>query len=186
MNPTASARRPDELATLVNGRWFGRAMASLRIFFGLVYLHNGLAKILPAVPGLWPDTPIGFVINSEGSRSARSILEYEVVKQQHPIEPYRSFIEHVVLPNFGAFGFSIGILETAVGIMLVLGLLTPIAALVAAGMALHLQFATLWNDKWVYEYSVEWVPLLCLAAFRAGRWHGLDAHLSRTRSRWIG
>jgi hypothetical protein len=53
-------------------------------------------------------------------------------------------------------------------------------------MALHLQFATLWNDKWLYEYSVEWLPLLCLAAFRAGRWHGLDGRMVRTRDRWPG
>lgn len=176
----------DPRTRAVDSPWFGRAMAALRVFFGVVYLHNGLAKVLPAVANLWPDTPLGFVINAEGNRSAQSILTYEVITQHHPIEPYRSFVEHVILPNFGLFGFSIGVLETSVGIMLIIGLLTPLAALVAAGMALHLQFATLWNDKWVYEYSVEWVPLLCLAAFRAGRWHGLDARLARTRSRWIG
>lgn len=186
MNTTTAALRSDAIADVANGAWFGRAVAALRIFFGVVFLHNGLAKILPAVPNLWPDTPIGFVINAEGGRSAQSILQYEVITQNHPFEPYRSLIENVVLPNFGFFGFSIGALETVVGIMLILGILTPIAALVAAGMALHLQFATLWNDKWVYEYSVEWVPLLCLAAFRAGRFHGLDARLVRTRSRWIG
>ena len=53
-------------------------------------------------------------------------------------------------------------------------------------MILHLQFATLWNDKWIYEYAVEWLPLLCLAVFRAGRWHGLDARLAATRRRWPG
>jgi len=65
-------------------------------------------------------------------------------------------------------------------------LVPPLAALIAAGMVLHLQFATLWNDKWIYEYSVEWLPLLCLAAFRAGRWHGLDARFAATRARWFG
>jgi len=171
---------------VARGVWFGRAMAALRIFFGIVYIHNGIAKVLPAVPNLWPNTPIGFVIAAEGNRSAQSILQYEVIQQQHPIEPYRSLVEQVVLPNFGFFGFSLGVLETLVGIMLILGFLTPLAALIAAGMALHLQFATLWNDKWVYEYSVEWVPLLCLAAFRAGRWHGLDARFAATRTRWFG
>lgn len=186
METSTHTAQSEAIAAIANGRWFGRAMAGLRIFFGIVYLHNGLAKTLPAVPILWPDTPLGFVINAEGARSAESIIRYEVITQQHPIEPYRAFIEGVVLPNFGFFGFSIGLLETIVGVLLVLGLLTPIAALVAAGMALHLQFATLWNDKWIYEYSVEWVPLLCLAAFRAGRWHGLDARFARTRRRWIG
>jgi uncharacterized membrane protein YphA (DoxX/SURF4 family) len=178
--------RSEAIATIANGRWFGAAMAALRIYFGVVYLHNGLAKILPRVPNLWPDTPLGFVINAEGNRSAESIMTYEVITRGHPIEPYRSFIEGVVLPNFGFFGFSIGLLEVVVGFLLILGLLTPVAALLAAGMALHLQFVTLWNDKWIYEYSLEWLPLLCLAAFRAGRWHGLDARFARTRRRWLG
>ena len=176
----------DVIAGAVGSPWFGRAIAALRIYFGVVYLHNGIAKLLPAVPNLWPDTPIGFVINAVGNRSAQSILQFEVVTQQHPIEPYRSLVEQVILPNFGAFGFAVGATETLVGILLILGLLTPIAALVGALMALHLQFATLWNDKWIYEYSVEWVPLLCLAAFRAGRWHGLDARFAATRARWPG
>lgn len=166
--------------------WFGRALAALRIYFGIVYLHNGIAKLLPAVPNLWPDTPIGFVINATGNRSAFSILQFEVVTQPHPVEPYRALVEQVVLPNFGVFAAGIGILEVAVGMMLILGLATPIAALLAAGMAFHLQFATLWNDKWIYEYSLEWLPLLCLAAMRAGRWHGLDARLVARRARWPG
>jgi uncharacterized membrane protein YphA (DoxX/SURF4 family) len=177
---------PDDLAAMAQKPSFGWGMAGLRIFFGIVYLHNGLAKLLPPIPNLWPDTPIGFVINAEGPRSAQSILQYEVVTQNHPIEPYRALVETLILPNFGAFGFAVGATETLVGVLLILGLLTPIAAIVAALMALHLQFATLWNDKWIYEYSVEWVPLLAIAAFRAGRWHGLDARFAATRARWPG
>jgi uncharacterized membrane protein YphA (DoxX/SURF4 family) len=173
-------------STAVTGTWFGRAMAALRVFFGLVYVHNGIAKLLPAVDGLWPNTPLGFVIQATGERSARSILQFEVVTQAHPVGPYRDIVENVVLPNFGVFVAGIGVLETVVGLLLILGLLTPVAAILAAGMALHLQFATLWNDKWLYEYSVEWLPLLCIAAFRAGRWHGLDARMVGTRDRWPG
>ncbi|MEO5965687.1 MAG: DoxX family membrane protein [Candidatus Limnocylindrales bacterium] len=171
-------------AAAVASPWFGRAMAALRIFFGVVFLHNGLAKVLPAIPNLWPNTPIGFVIQATGDRSAFSILQQEA--SHNPVEPYRALVENVVLPNFGAFGFGIGLMETVVGVLLILGLATSLAALLAAGMVLHLQFATLWNDKWIYEYSVEWLPLLCLAAFRAGRWHGLDARFAATRRRWPG
>lgn len=186
MDPSPVVRSSDAVVDLVQGAWFGRAMATLRVFFGIVYLHNGLAKILPAVPNLWPDTPLGFVINAEGNRSAQSILQFEVITQNHPIAPYRDLVQNVILPNFGVFGFGIGLLETVVGVLLIVGFLTPIAALIAAGMALHLQFATLWNDKWIYEYSVEWIPLLCIALFRAGRWHGLDARMVAMRARWPG
>jgi uncharacterized membrane protein YphA (DoxX/SURF4 family) len=173
-------------ARMMSSHWFGRAMAALRVYFGLVYLHNGIAKLLPAVDGLWPDSPLGFVIQATGDRSAQSILQFEVVTQPHPVGPYRDLVENVVLPNFGVFVAGIGVLETVVGLLLILGLMTPLAAILAAGMALHLQFATLWNDKWLYEYSLEWLPLLCLAAFRAGRWHGLDERFAQTRARWPG
>ena len=186
MSSTPNTMTRSDVQAVAYSPWFGRAMAVLRIYFGVLFLHNGIAKLLPAVPNLWPDTPLGFVINAIGPRSARSILEFEVVTQSHPFELYRNLVEQVILPNFGPFVFVIGATETIVGLLLILGLLTPIAAGVAALMVLHLQFATLWNDKWLYEYSVEWVPLLCLAAFRAGRWHGLDARFAATRARWPG
>lgn len=186
MTYAANLSAPGDVRSVVDSPWFGRAMAALRIYFGVVFLHNGIAKLLPAVPNLWPDTPLGFVINDVGRRSARSILEFEVVTQQHPVEPYRLLVEQVVLPNFGVFAFGIGAMETIVGLLLILGFLTPVAALIGALMVLHLQFATLWNDKWLYEYSVEWVPLLSLVAFRAGRWQGLDARFAATRARWPG
>jgi uncharacterized membrane protein YphA (DoxX/SURF4 family) len=91
--------------------------------------------------------------------------------------PYRNLIQQVVLPHWDIFGPLIGLTETAVGLMLLLGLGTALGALIAAAMALHLQFATLFNGKWLFEYSVEWVPLLCLAGLRAGRWYGLDNRL---------
>jgi uncharacterized membrane protein YphA (DoxX/SURF4 family) len=183
---TATAGPPDPRAWALASSWFGRAIAAIRVFFGLVYLHNGIAKVLPPIPGLWPNTPLGFVIQDTGERSAYSILQFEVITQPHPVEPYRTVVEQVVLPNFPAFVLALGLAESVVGVLLILGLLTPIAAIVAAGMAIHLQFATLWNDKWLYEYALEWLPLLCLAALRAGRWHGLDASLVRRRPRWPG
>ncbi len=186
MSSVPAVMSQSAVAGVIHSPWFGRAMATLRIYFGLVFFHNGIAKLLPAVPNLWPDTPLGFVINAEGGRSARSILEFEVITQSHPFEPYRLLVEQVILPNFGPFVFAIGSAEMIVGVLLIVGLMTPVAALIGAMMVLHLQFATLWNDKWLYEYSVEWVPLLCLAAFRAGRWHGLDARLAATRARWPG
>jgi uncharacterized membrane protein YphA (DoxX/SURF4 family) len=186
MAQTTTAPVADPMASAVRSPWFGRAIAALRVYFGIVYLHNGIAKLLPAVPNLWPDTPVGFVINAEGNRSARSILEFEVITNPHPVEPYRALVETVVLPNIGPFVFTVGALETLVGILLIAGLLTPLAALIGAGMAFHLQFMTLWNDKWIYEYSLQWLPLLCLAAFRAGRWHGLDARFAASRARWFG
>ena len=147
------------------------AIAVLRVFWGLVYLTNGLAKLVPGlghVPGGF------FLIDADG---ARRILEHEAA--HHPVALYHDLVFNVLLPNWSLFGRLVGVAEVAAGLLLVLGLLAPLGALLAALLALHLQFLTLFNGPWLYEYSVEWVTLLCLAFMRPGRWYGLDGGLRR-------
>lgn len=169
-------------AEAVSSPWFGRAIAGVRIVLGLVFLSNGVAKFAP--PG-GSGSPLGFLIDAQ---SARSILEFEVLpggarEMGHPIAPYRFLVEEVILPNFDLFGALIGLAEAGAGLLLVLGLLTPIGALGAAALQLHLHLMTLFNNKFLWEYPVYWVPLIALALIRAGRWYGIDAHLARRRPR---
>ena len=169
-------------AAVVRGRWFGLSIAALRGYFGLVYLSNGLAKFAPGMA----NSPFGFLIDSEG---ARGILTYEVLaggarQEGHPFGLYRSLVEGLILPNWQIFGPLVALAEVGVGLLLVIGLLTPIAALGGAGLALHLQFATLFNNKWLFEYSIQWLPLIVLAVLRAGRWYGADALLAARWPRW--
>jgi uncharacterized membrane protein YphA (DoxX/SURF4 family) len=152
---------------------FGPALAVLRIFFGVVFLTNGLAKFVPGVA----HTPVGFLIDSSG---AKGILIFYAHRNQ--VGLYRSLVDHVIVPNWSVFGPVEGLVEVVVGLLLVLGLFTTVAALVAALLQLHLQFASLFSNQWVFEYSVEWIPLLVLAAVRAGRWYGLDR--VRARAPW--
>lgn len=150
----------------------GRPVAALRIFFGLVFLSNGLVKFLPDG---FSNTPLGFLINSPG---ARGIIRNDAA--HNGIPAYRALVEHVVIPNWGFFGPLLGASEVIAGALLCVGLLTPVAALFAALMSAHINFAT-YGHEWLFEYAVEWVPLLVLAAIRAGRYHGLDARLARNR-----
>jgi uncharacterized membrane protein YphA (DoxX/SURF4 family) len=172
----------DVQAAAIESPWFGRTIAGVRVVFGLVFLSNGLAKFAPAGGS---GSPLGFLIDAQG---ARSILEFEVLpggarEMGHPVAPYRVLVEQVILPNFDLFGPLIGMAEAGAGLLLVLGLLTPIGALGAAGLQLHLHFMTLFNNKFLWEYPVYWVPLLGLAILRAGRWYGIDAGLARRRPR---
>jgi uncharacterized membrane protein YphA (DoxX/SURF4 family) len=150
---------------------FAFGMAALRIFFGLVYLTNGLSKFVPAMA----HTPFGFLIDSNG---ARGIIRADA--HRNKVDLYRNLIDQVVLPNWAFFGPLVGATEVLVGLLLILGLLTPLAAILGALLSLHIQFATLFSNEWLFEYSVEWVPLLALAAFGAGRWYGLDGKLGWT------
>lgn len=156
------------MESVTTSRLFAGSVAVLRAYFGIVYLTNGLAKLIPGLSG----TPFGFLIDSNG---ARRIITVEAHK--NPVGVYRYLIEQVVLPNWWLFGPTVGLTETLAGLLLLLGLGSTLGALLAAALVLHLQFATLWNGHWLFEYSIEWVPLLCLAGLRAGRFYGLDNRL---------
>lgn len=158
--------------------FFYLGMFILRVGFGLVFLTNGLAKVRGFDNHIPPFK--GFLIDYNG---ARSILEADT--SGHPVGVYKRLIDDVVLPNFGAFGTLLTTTELFLGVCLILGVITPIAALVAAGFALHLNFANIHReDKWLWEYAIEWIPLLSLALMRAGRYWGLDARLAKRFPQW--
>ena len=152
-----------------------RSIAVLRIFFGLVFLTNGLAKLVPGIAHL----PGGyFLIDSEG---ARNIIQHNA--RHHPVGIYHDLIFNFFVPNWGLIGPLVGLTETVAGLLLVLGLGSWVGALMAAGLSFHIQFSDA-NGPWLYEYAVEWVPLLCLVFLRSGTTWGLDARLAATRPRW--
>ena len=164
-------------ATTIGGRLPAFGMALLRVGFGLVFLANGVAK-LGDQPNRIPPFK-GFLITRDG---ARSILDADT--SGHPVAAYRSLVEFI-LDRWGFFGAILTATELAVGIALILGILTPLAALVGAGLILHLEFANIYRgDKWLFEAFVMWIPLLALACLRAGRAWGVDTWLARRLPQW--
>lgn len=152
-----------------------RAIAVLRVFFGVVFLSNGLAKLVPGIAHL----PGGyFLIDSEG---ARNIIQHNAA--HHPVALYHSLVFDVFVPNWAVFGPLVGLAETTAGLLLILGLASALGALLAALLSLHIQFSDA-TGPWLYEYAVEWVPLLCLVFVRSGLVWGLDGRIARARPGW--
>ena len=152
-----------------------RAIAILRIFFGLVYLTNGLAKFIPGIAHL----PGGyFLIDSNG---ARSIIEHNA--RNHPVQAYHDLVFNLFVPNWSLFGPMLGVGELTAGVLLTLGLASSFGALLAALLSIHVQFSDA-TGPWLYEYAVEWVPLLCLVFTRAGAVWGLDGAIARGSASW--
>jgi len=152
-----------------------RAVAVLRIFFGLVYFTNGLSKFVPGIAHL----PGGyFLIDSE---IAKSIIQHNAA--HHPVRLYHDLVFDLFVPHWGVFGPLLGLAEMGAGLLLILGLAAGAGALVAALLALHIQFSDA-TGPWLYEYAVEWVPLLCLVFMKAGSVWGLDAAIARSNPRW--
>jgi uncharacterized membrane protein YphA (DoxX/SURF4 family) len=152
-----------------------QAIAVLRMFFGVVFLTNGLAKIVPGIAHL----PGGyFLIDSQG---AKSIIQHNAA--HHPVKLYHDLVFNLLVPNWTFFGPLVGLTETTAGLLLILGLASALGALLAAALSLHIQFSDA-NGPWLYEYAVEWVPLLCLVFMRSGSVWGLDGLIARSNPRW--
>lgn len=152
-----------------------RSVAVLRVFFGLVFLTNGLAKFIPGIAHL----PGGYFLID--SASARSIIEHNA--RHHPVGLYHDLVFQVFVPNWSLIGPLVGLSETTAGLLLLLGVASGAGALLAAALSLHIQFSDA-TGPWLYEYAVEWVPLLCLVFLRSGATWGLDARLALTYPRW--
>ena len=165
-------------STTFEQRLFRLGMTITRVGFGLVFLTNGIAKVGDQPNKIPPFK--GFLITRDG---ARSILQSDT--GGHPVEIYKRLVDDVMLAHWNIFGPLVTMTELFVGICLIMGVITPIAALTAAAFQLHINFANIHrDDKWLWEYAVEWMPLLGLAFMRAGRYWGLDARLARRFPWW--
>jgi len=73
-----------------------------------------------------------------------------------------------------------GLTEISLGVLLVLGLLTRPAGLVACGLLGSLWISE-WGTSWIWELLVPTLASLALAVGSAGRTWGVDAILARAR-----
>jgi thiosulfate dehydrogenase [quinone] large subunit len=101
---------------------------------------------------------------------------------------YRPFLSRVVLPHAVFFGYLVGVLESLIGVSLLIGLWVRLASAVGALFMLNLALATWWAPEhgvslWRYfGAELDTLPLLLLFIIfyaAAGRVWGFDG---RTRS----
>jgi uncharacterized membrane protein YphA (DoxX/SURF4 family) len=164
-------------------RSLGRALAAFRVFFGLILLSNGLAKLLS-----FRTIEIGpYSSNLINRDEARSILDFEVNQRGGDgtdVPGLKDVVNEVVLPSWDVFQWLVTALELGAGAALVLGIASRGAALLALGQQLFLQLVYLSSGRWMWEQPHEWVPLLILALVPAGRVWGLDRRLADRFHRW--
>ncbi len=161
-----------------------KGMAVIRIFFGIILFANGLAKVEPALGRIDLGPYHANLITRDG---ARGILNFEVnerrIREGAPqgtqVPGLKSFVNTVVLANWGVFQWVVVLVEVGAGLLLVLGLATRGAALVGLGQQLFLALVYASSNRWMFEQPHEYVPLIVLALVPAGRMWGLDASLVR-------
>jgi uncharacterized membrane protein YphA (DoxX/SURF4 family) len=189
---TTYATTTDTRDQLIDPILFARGMAVIRIFFGIILLANGLAKIESSLARIDLGPFHANLITRDG---ARGILNFEInerrIREGAPqgtqVPGLKSFVNGVVLANWRIIQWVVVLVEVGAGLLLVLGLATRGAALVDLGQQLFLGLVYFSSNRWMFEQPHEYVPLIVLAIVPAGRMWGLDARLVRdtpTFCRW--
>ncbi|HEU0087392.1 MAG TPA: hypothetical protein VFQ77_07055 [Pseudonocardiaceae bacterium] len=173
-------RTAEQVAKLgASPRSLARGFAALRILFGVIWLSNAVAKIVGVGAVDWG--PFSFtLINRSG---ARGILVDAVDKTR--IAPLRTLYTDLVLANWELFQWLLTGAELAIGLGLLFGVASRLAAL--GGLLLITPiWLMLWDNRlYLWEYPLDLVPLLLLAIVPAGRVWGLDGKLAaRFSGRW--
>jgi uncharacterized membrane protein YphA (DoxX/SURF4 family) len=139
------------------------ALALLRVYLGVVFL-------VAAIPKQQGDFTTGLTVFLQGKAMGQSHLFY------------REFLQQVVLPNAHLFAALVTWGELLVGVLLIFGLLTRLAAGVALLLTLNYMLA---KGAWPWAPSSNDAAFaaisLALMIGAAGRTFGLDAILAR---RW--
>ncbi|MBO0874863.1 MAG: DoxX family membrane protein [Pseudonocardia sp.] len=173
---------PRTVQTIIgaDSRLLARGFAALRIFTGLVWLSNGLAKLSGVGSFDW-----GFIsFNLITVGAAHSIASDASSKSQ--IAPLGALYRDVVLPHWGFFGLFLTGAELAVGLGLLFGVLTRLAAVGGLLLIGPIWLMLLHTGGYLWEYPAEDLfPLVLLAIVPAGRVGGLDRVLApRLGHRW--
>src|SRR5680860_256100 len=180
MNASGSpaANSTDLSPSLIDGDRFAKGIAILRIFMGLVFFANGLAKVEPELGRIDVGWYHANLVTQDG---ARRILDFEVndrqVREGAPrgtkVPGVKWVANEIILEHWNIFKWLITFTELAVGALLILGLGTRLAAL--AGLLFQLFLAAVYfsSNRWMFEQPHEYVPLIILALVPAGRMWGL-------------
>ena len=146
-------------------------VAVLRIVFGLMYLDMALQKAPWVVSG--------------GQRYG---WLYGWIQQEiaHPtFSWYAAFLRSVVVPNFGFFGLLTFVTEIALGLGLLLGLLTRLAGLGGALWQVNIALGAFSvPGEWSWIWALLILPQGVFAACGAGRALGVDALIRRRLAPW--
>ena len=139
------------------------ALVLLRIYLGVVFLIAALPKL-----------------NRDFTPSLVGFLEEVALSKGHPF--YQQLVEAILLPNAALFAWLVTWGELAVGVLLIVGLLTRLSAVGALLLAINYMWA---KGAWFWTPSSNDAAFaaisLALIVGAAGRTLGLDAFLAR---RW--
>lgn len=142
--------------------------AILRLYVGYEWLHAGWGKLT---------NPAGVWVGAKAGTAVTGFVHGALAKAggEHPDVTgwYATFLREVALPHAAAFSYMVTLGEILVGVALILGLLTGLAAFFGGFMNASYLLAGTVSVKPVLFILETWLVL----AWRVAGWWGLD--------RWI-
>lgn len=184
MRPSHATPATNPDPGLPAARVLAAGLAAFRIYYGLVLLLNGLAKVF----GI-RNVEIGpyrvFLIDRP---FARGILQTEVFDKNDGAGTQLDFLRapaRFMIDNWDVVGWLVTAVEVGAGLMLLLGVATRLGAAVGAAQQIGLALVYASSNRWLFEQPHEYVPLIILALVPSGRLLGLDGRL-RERLGWKG
>ena len=156
-----------------------RAVALLRVVVGAWFVKAVWTKVGVAAGAIpYPIVSPRFI-----AFQPKRVAEFAA---GNPIVWYKDFLETTVLPHATLFATLQTIGEVAVGLGLVFGVMTRLAAAIGLFLALNFGLATQWMSFGQQGFHLLLITSMVIFLITgAGRRWGLDAWLSRTRVRWL-
>ncbi len=185
MSIDADTANQNDRTGSASGWHLGRALAALRIFVGVIAFSNGLAKLFGFNHIHIGWYRVGLVDRPE----AKSILDLEVNRRGGDgtdVPGLKSLVNDVILAHYSIFDVLLTATELGVGALLIVGLFSRGAALIAFGQHFFLQLVYFSSGRFAFEQPHEWFSPLLLALVSSGMVWGVDRRLARNASkpRW--
>ncbi len=182
--PSDTSQPPKPDPGLPAARVLAAGFAVFRIYYGLVLLLNGLAKVF-GIRNIEIGPYRVFLIDRP---FARDILQNEVFDKNGGAGTQLDFLRapaRLMIDNWDVVGWLVTAAEVGAGLLLVLGVASRLGAAVGAAQQIGLALVYASSNRWLFEQPHEYVPLIILALVPSGRFLGLDGRL-RERLGWKG
>jgi thiosulfate dehydrogenase (quinone) large subunit len=157
---------PHPLYLLQRSKYAALVWTAMRVWLGIMWLQAGVAKI-------WGAESAGFLHN--GGAGVKGFASHGVAAYSW----WGSFLHSFVVPNAGWIGVLVAVAEFAIGAALVLGFLTPLAAL--GSLALLFTYVMSGTASVCAFYAL--FAVVILATWRTSSWIGVDGLISGFRQR---
>ena len=165
------------MAMIGADRW----IVMLRVVVGAWFVKAVWTKLTLAY--LWGVIPYPTVSPRFLAFQPKRVAEFAA---GNPVDWYKRFLEETVLPSSNLFATLQTFGEAAVGLGLILGLLTGLTAIVGLYLSLNYGLASQWMSFGQQGFHVLLVTSMIIFYFaRAGRTWGLDGVILSRAPRWL-